>query len=202
MSRPSLSNESEIILRAQDGDPEAFTKLVKLFNFRIESLILAKSFNACMAQEIAQITWIKVWKKIKTFKGQSSFLTWCSRIAINAFYDERRKTSRIVSIEAFKRLGYKSIEDFSYNAFYEKLIDKESPDLILDEEEERARKIEKIKRLISFLDESKRKTVELVLIQGLSYKEAAKEQKVPVGTIMSRLHYAKKRMQRADVQKF
>lgn len=201
MNYSPLENEKEIVLKAQRGDEKALTKLIVHFTSKIEALLLAKGISSSDAREIIQITWIKVWKKIKDFKGDSSFSTWCGRIAINAFCDVKRKNSRMTSLEAFKNSEYESMGDFSSDLnslFSGKLVDERSPDLILDEKERTEERKRRIKKLIKSLNEIKRETVELVLVKNLSYREAAKKQKVPLGTIMSRLHYARKKMREAD----
>ena len=86
----SLS-EQELCRLLKQGDSKAFDFVHAEYNERVKTFILSKCHDYLLAEEIAQITWIKVWKKIGIFQGKSKLLTWIIRIAFNAFYDHVRK---------------------------------------------------------------------------------------------------------------
>lgn len=193
-----LHNEKAIIAKAQSGDSEAFTELVNFYSKKVEFFLCQKTRDPHRALDISQITWVKIWKKIKYFRGDSLFSTWCFRVATNAFLDERRKDKKYLLFEDFKSEDAKSGEDI-IAFFYEKsqndnFLVPTPTDLISEKESVVANKKE-LHRLLSLLEGPMKRIVELVLVKNLSYKEAAIKERIPVGTVMSRLFYAKKKMQ-------
>lgn len=193
-----LHNEKAIIAKAQSGDSEAFTELMNFYSKKVEAFLCQKTRDPHRALDISQITWIKIWKKIKCFRGDSLFSTWCFRVATNAFIDERRKDKKYLLFEDFKSEDAKSGDDI-IAFFYEKaqsdnLLVPTPTEVISGKESDIANKKE-LDRLLSLLQGPMKRIVELVLVKKLSYKEAAIKERIPVGTVMSRLFYAKKKMQ-------
>lgn len=187
-----LPNEKELISEAQSGNPAAFTELVGFYEQRVETFLLQKTRNFHQAQDVAQLTWIKIWKKLKSFRGDSLFSTWCFRIAINTFLDERKKGQKYLLFDDFKANG-------DSNELPAEIYDQAqgvgaSPSDVLDEKESVAGHKKNLIRLFSTLGDPMKRIVELVLVENLSYKAAAEKENIPVGTVMSRLHYAKKKM--------
>lgn len=191
--KTSITPEDELINKAKAGDRDSFSKLVEVYGPRMELFLISRSKNFHQAKEVAQITWIKIWKKLKDFKGESSFSTWSTRIAINALLDEFRKNSKTLSIEDLK-FEDEGCSDLP-TLVSKHVSPQDSPFEILDAKERSQQDAQKIIKLMSLLDEVKKRVVDLVLVKRLSYKEAAKIEKIPVGTVMSRLHYAKRQMQ-------
>src|SRR5437763_16155223 len=83
--------EMELVKRCQAGDPEAFDELVTRYRTRIFGMIYNMVHNEQDARDLAQDSFVKAWKSIKRFRGQSSFYTWLYRIVMNVTIDHARK---------------------------------------------------------------------------------------------------------------
>ena len=83
-------SESQLIQRAQAGDAEAFAELAGRYERRLYSLALHYSHNAQDAEDLSQEAWLRAFRAINSFKGESSFYTWIRRITINCFLNRER----------------------------------------------------------------------------------------------------------------
>jgi RNA polymerase sigma-70 factor, ECF subfamily len=83
-------SETELIRRAQAADPNAFAQLAARYERRIYSLALHYSHDAQDAEDLSQEVWLRAFRAIATFKGESSFYTWIRRITINCFLNQER----------------------------------------------------------------------------------------------------------------
>jgi RNA polymerase sigma-70 factor (ECF subfamily) len=140
--------------------------------------------NEDEALDLSQEAWIKGWQRLKQFQGDSSFVTWMTRVAINVCLDHLRKR---------KRQRAESIEQMEEDAGgVERQMPVEFPDPLggLDREELRAR----IDKALGQLSEAHRTSLILHEFEGLEYKEIAKRMECSIGTVMSRLFYARRRM--------
>ena len=104
MSEPS---ESELIGRAQGGDAEAFAALARSYERRVLLLALHYTRDRHNAEDLSQEVWLKAFRAIKGFRGESSFYTWLRQITINTFLNERRSApalaaARIVELNAWE----------------------------------------------------------------------------------------------------
>ena len=138
------------------------------------------------ARDVVQDAFLKAYGSLDRFEGRSSFYTWLYRIVMNLCLDRKRRdrSSRRV--------------DWSEEVEREAAADPESPsapepDVALERAELRAQ----LERAIAQLPEDARRTLELREIDGLSYQEIAECLGVPKGTVMSRLHYARRRVRQA-----
>ena len=84
------SDEEKLIQRAQGGDTEAFCQLAHTYGRRLHTLALHYCRDAHDAEDLSQEVWLKAFKALKTFRGESSFYTWLRRIAINTFLNHQR----------------------------------------------------------------------------------------------------------------
>ena len=91
MSDAESSQSHELVARAQNGDQRAFGQLVKLHHNHVYGQILRMVRNPEDAKEIAQLAWIKAWKKINTFRFESAFSSWLYRVATFTTLDAIRK---------------------------------------------------------------------------------------------------------------
>ena len=98
------SSESELIGRAQAGDAEAFAALARSYERRLLLLALHYCRDRHNAEDLSQEVWLKAFRAIKSFRGESSFYTWLRQITINTFLNERRATggARVVELEAWE----------------------------------------------------------------------------------------------------
>jgi RNA polymerase sigma-70 factor (ECF subfamily) len=180
--------EEKLCELAKGGDSKAFECLYSQHDDRIKSFILSKCRDGLLAEEIAQITWIKVWKKMGSFKNKSKLRTWICRIAFNALYDHQKKRKR----EVF-------LEDISVDKEF--FLGESCPEVVtpcknLEEKEEYSLNAKKFDKILSSLSKEKREMADLVLLKGMSYEQASKEANIPVGTVMSRVYYLRKELRK------
>jgi RNA polymerase sigma-70 factor (ECF subfamily) len=176
--------ERILIERSKKGDIEAFEKLVEAYQKKVFNIALGMLNNYDDASDIAQEVFIRVFKSIKSFKGESAFSTWLYRITTNACLDELRKsknkTKNIVSID----------EDIHFEdgeAARQIVDDSPSPDMIVEANE--LKNI--VNDAIEELSEEHKTVIILREIQGFSYEEIADIIKSPQGTVKSRISRAR-----------
>ena len=179
-------DESELILRVRQGDLEAYDEVVRRFQERIYATIYHMTANHEDASDLAQETFIKAYQAISTFKGDSSFFTWLYRIAVNRtinFLKQRRNKNNL------------SLNDLDLNAEHDPelvaLISQKTPrrDVSLTELQE------KLNAAMQRLSETHRLVVTLHDVQGLAHEEIARIMGCNVGTVRSRLFYARQQLQ-------
>lgn len=181
---PPPADEEVLVRRAQRGDMKAFEELV----FRHRDKVYARAYsmlrNEDEALDLSQDAWVKAWRRLKQFQGDSTFSTWMTRIVINLSLDAIRKRKRRVA---------ESIEQMNEDSGgVERLMPvvAVNPTEGLEREETRAR----IDAAMAQLTEAHRTVLVLHEFQGLEYREIAKVMKCSIGTVMSRLFYARRRL--------
>jgi RNA polymerase sigma-70 factor (ECF subfamily) len=198
--------EEELIELSQNGDASAFSELVKKYNEKVYLFILKKSRNEDIAKEVTQVAWVKAWNKIDSFRGACRFSSWVCRIAFNFFRDHYRKNKRYVYMEDLLTPSVPSPADNLTGSFDNQALrwlEKVCPtNYKLTTEakgfkglcmSELGNEIEKAKNKLS---PEHRAALELAVFEGLEYQEAADKLGCPIGTIMSRVHYARKHMRK------
>jgi RNA polymerase sigma-70 factor (ECF subfamily) len=182
----SMPSDEELIARTRRGDRAAFQGLVEKYQRRIYAVTYGLLGNREDALDAVQDAFIKAYNSLDKFKGRSGFYTWLYRIATNAAIDLGRKTSRRdeiefrEDIEADEEKGSYPVGPAPENPA-DDLMRKELGELIED--------------AIGQLPPEQRTAIVLRQIEGLSYREIAKVMKCSQGTVMSRLHYGRKRLQ-------
>lgn len=167
------TNESELVSKAQHGDRNAFSELVRTHVHRVFSVVYRMCGDRQLAEDAAQEAFIQAWLRMKSYRPQSSFRNWLYRIAVNTAIDMLRKEKRILP-DAVETL---------------KLVDKSlGPEPIVVNTE----RTEAIRNAVVGLPDASRAVLVLREYEGLSYKEIAEALDIPVGTVMSRLNYARK----------
>lgn len=172
--------EEELLALCRAGISLAFDELARRNKSYIFSWILSKEPNKYRAEDIYQRTLIKSWKAIKNFKGDSSYCTWANVIARNLFIDDYKKRKR-------------NKEDF-----YEEVPEHKRPPSETDASPTPLEKIcneeQKLhaEDILSGLSEAHQIILKFYYSDQLSYKEIAVEMDCSIGTVMSRLFYAKK----------
>jgi len=174
-------SDSELVQRCQRGDQSAFQELASRYYQRIFKTMLGLLHNREDAQELCQETFLRAHRKIKSFRGSSSFYTWLYRIAVNMVIDARRKQKR------------NPLE-------LRESIETVPPEYIIDEKDPYAslRDRQLGKRILAAINEltpDQRAVIMLRTVEGLSYREIGKVLRCSEGTVMSRLHYARKKLQ-------
>ena len=181
-----MSSDEELIKKIRRGDRTAFQVLVEKYQRRIYAVAYSLLGNREDALDVVQEAFIKAYRSLDRFKGKSSFYTWLYRITANTAIDYGRKESRRDEVEFREELeqdeekGDYPVAPSSENPA-EGLMRKELGELI--------------EGAIRELPAEQRTAVALREIEGLSYKEIAKVMRCSEGTVMSRLHYGRKKLQ-------
>ncbi|MCU0783502.1 MAG: sigma-70 family RNA polymerase sigma factor [Verrucomicrobia bacterium] len=183
---PEATAEQELVRRARRGSLEAYDDLVRRYQERIYATIYHMTSNHEDANDLAQDTFIKAYQALKSFKGGSSFYTWVYRIAVN-------KT--INFLKQRKNRTHMSLNDLDFNAEHD-------PDMVaLVSEQTPRRKAqlnelqEKLNEALLKLSETHRLIVTLHDVQGLAHDEIAEIMECNIGTVRSRLFYARQQLQ-------
>ena len=183
---PLQPDEALLVERAREGDLESYDALVRRYQERIYATVYHMTANHEDAGDLAQEAFIKAFQALKSFKGGSSFYTWVYRIAVN-------KT--INFLKQRKNRNHLSLDDLDLNAEHD-------PDLVaLISEKTPRREInlselqEKLNTAMLKLSEPHRLVVTLHDVQGLSHEEIAKIMGSNIGTVRSRLFYARQQLQ-------
>jgi RNA polymerase sigma factor (sigma-70 family) len=196
MAEPAERNDSEaaetpveekvLVDRARRGDLRSYDELVKRYQERIYATIYHMTSNHEDANDLAQESFVKAFQALKSFKGGSSFYTWLYRIAVN-------KT--INFLKQRKNRQHMSLNDIDFNAEH----DPDLVALISDKTPRRAAGLtelqEKLNAALLKLSDSHRMAVVLHDVQGLSHEEIAKIMRCNIGTVRSRLFYARQQLQ-------
>jgi RNA polymerase sigma-70 factor (ECF subfamily) len=183
---PAPVDEAELVKRARKGDLGAYDELVQRYQERIYATVYHMTANHEDANDLAQEAFIKGFQALKSFKGGSSFYTWVYRIAVNKtinFLKQRKNRSQM------------SLNDLDFNAEH----DPDLVALISDKTPRREAGLtelqEKLNEGMQKLSEPHRLVVTLHDVQGLSHEEIAKIMGCNIGTVRSRLFYARQQLQ-------
>jgi RNA polymerase sigma-70 factor (ECF subfamily) len=175
--------EIQVIKRAQQGDQEAFTLLVRNYQPKVIGLAVNIVHNREVADDLAQEIFLKVYLSLPKFKFESEFGTWLYQIAINHIRDYLRKSR-------------KEKDDVRLDEVPELRSGEKDLALKLSEHQEEERRKELIRKKLEELPEKYRLILSLRDIQGLSYDEVGKILKISPGTVDSRLHRARRLLKR------
>lgn len=180
----SALNDEKLVRSAQRGDMDAFEELVARHRDKIYARAFSMMRSEDDAMDVSQEAWVKGWQRLKQFQGESSFVTWMTRIAINLCLDQLRKQKR-QKAESIEQLA-----DDSGGVERQMPVVTTNPTEGLERRELRAR----IDRALTQLSYEHRTVLILHEFEELEYKEIAKRMQCSIGTVMSRLFYARRRM--------
>jgi len=185
-SQSEASADQLIVERVQQGDVAAFDVLVRKYRERLFSIVYNLTSNREDAADLTQEAFIKAFSSINRFKGNSAFFTWLYRIAVNTTLShlKRNRFRKFFSLENIQDEG-------SHAKVLETLASKSKTDkgALLNELQE------KLNEALQKLSPKHRTVVVLFEIEGLSHQEIAEVVGTSVGTVRSRLHYAKQQLQ-------
>ena len=180
--------DAELVQRSQGGDLEAFDLLVTRHRGRIYAMIMNMIHNDADAWDLTQDTFVKAWKALPRFAARAQFFTWLYRIAHNVTYDWLRKRGNRIDKAEFDESvdagGFEASAPTAPRAV-------PAPDAGAERSEIRQR----IDDAIAQLSPDHREVILLKEVEGFSYQEIADTVECSLGTVMSRLHYARKKLQ-------
>ena len=185
---PTVVPTEDLVLvqRSKKGDTSAYDELVRRYQERVYATVYHMTANHEDANDLAQETFIKGYQALNSFKGDSSFYTWVYRIAVNKTINFLKQRKNKVHI---------SLNDLDFNAENDPdlvaLISEKTPrrDISLSELQE------KLNAAMLKLSEVHRLVVTLHDVQGLSHDEIGKIMDCNIGTVRSRLFYARQQLQ-------
>jgi RNA polymerase sigma-70 factor (ECF subfamily) len=180
-----------LLKRARNGDRDAFAVLMDRYQRKVFGLCYGMVRNHDDAMDMVQETFVKVYKNLERFEGNSSFYTWTYRIASNVCIDFLRKQKRRRALDYDDGIGRDENVDDPGNLLPSKLG--------INPARVHARKelLGRIEDAMATLSPIHRQIVVLREVEGLSYQEIADTTEVSIGTVMSRLHHARKNLQNA-----
>ena len=194
-------DDNDLVRMTLKGDKEAYRALVERYQGRLFSTALDIVKTREDAEDVVQETFVKAFLSLAQFKGQSSFYTWLYRICFNMAIDIRRKAGRRggTHLEFKEHLGVNrsAIEDGARDGSGAGVG--HHPQRVEGPHDALARKElgRKIQEVLATLSDEHRAVIMLREVDGLDYEEIAKAIGVPKGTVMSRLFYARKALQKA-----
>ncbi len=174
-----------LIERVKHGDMRAFEMLVVKYQRRIERLIGRMVRDVDLVQDIAQETFIRAYRAIPQFRGESAFYTWLYRIAVNT---AKKALVELKRDPLVSEAAYASSDDGDETSRVEnELSDGETPEAVMASKEIAAT----VNAAIDALSEDLRQAITLREIEGLSYEEIAEVMNCPIGTVRSRIFRAR-----------
>ncbi|HDQ72875.1 MAG TPA: sigma-70 family RNA polymerase sigma factor [Chloroflexi bacterium] len=165
--------ERDLIVKAQDGDRGAFGDLVHLHRQGVVNVVYHMCGDGHLAEDAAQEAFIRAWKHLPKYKPYAPFRNWLYRIATNVARDVLRRERETVDVETLPLATAKAGPEAS-------LV--------------HAQRGERVRAAVLELPPASREALVLREYEGLSYQEIADTLDIPIGTVMSRLNYARKRL--------
>ncbi len=176
-------SDHELVQDARAGSHQAFEALVRRYSERAFRAAYRVLRDTGASEEILQEAFIKAYKGLRAFESRSSFYTWLYRIVVNLALDRRRSEQRAPSVEwedsVSARIDPRASGPASFN-----------PEL--DSQRKQVREL--VVQGVQGLPGGQREVLLLREVDGLSYEEIAEAMGISKGTVMSRLHYARKKM--------
>ncbi|MEI8043673.1 MAG: sigma-70 family RNA polymerase sigma factor [Verrucomicrobiota bacterium] len=180
----SSADDPALVRAAQQGDMEAFEELVGRHRDKIFARAYSMMRNEEEAIDLSQEAWVKGWQRLRQFQGEASFGTWMTRIVINLCLDQirRQKRHRTESIE--------ELDEASGG------VERQMPVVIVNPTSglERAELRQRIDRALGQLSYEHRTVLVLHEFEEMEYKEIARTMGCSIGTVMSRLFYARRKL--------
>jgi len=179
--------DQQLVARVQKGDQRAFDLLVLKHQHKIMSLISRYVNDMAEVQDVAQETFIKAYRALKNFRGDSQFYTWLYRIAVNTAKNHlvsqgRRPPAQDVDVDDAEQIGAPS-----------SLRDIATPEGLIARDELKAVVFEAIEQLPDEL----RTAITLRELEGMSYDEISDVMDCPIGTVRSRIFRAREAIDKA-----
>ena len=178
--------EKQLILRAKRGDPDAFGQLVLAHQDKVYSLAFHLVRDREEAADLAQEAFLKAWRNLESFQGESSFSTWMHRLTTNVCLDWLRKQNRRRQVEPVVSL------DDEESGWTEPADPGQDPQASVEARERR----EALNEGLEQLPEHHRRVLLLREVSGLSYQEIAQAMELDLGTVKSRIARARNQLRK------
>jgi RNA polymerase sigma-70 factor (ECF subfamily) len=180
----SSADDAALVRAAQRGDMAAFEELVARHRDKIYARAYTMMRNEEDAIDLSQEAWVKGWQRLKQFQGESSFGTWMTRIVINLCLDALRKQ---------KRQRTDSLEEINEESGG---VERQMPIVTVNPTAglERSELRQRIDRALGQLSHEHRTVLVLHEFEEMEYKQIAKTMNCSIGTVMSRLFYARRKL--------
>ncbi|MEW6377172.1 MAG: sigma-70 family RNA polymerase sigma factor [Thermodesulfobacteriota bacterium] len=172
--------EMELISRCQQGDQDALKEIFDQYHKKVYRIAYGVVRQREDALDIVQEVFIKLFRSIRNFKGRSKFYTYLYRMAVNTAIDHSRKMGKFPPSSLDEEGAFQPSDE----------VEKRPDRILIHKELE-----EKLNLTMRKLPVDQRKALLLREVEGLSYKEMAESLECSIGTVMSRLHYGRKRLQ-------
>jgi len=174
-SRPALPAETELrlITLAQQGDRRAFGELVRRHREGVVNVVYRMCEDANLAEDAAQEAFIRAWQHLPSYRPRSPFRNWVYRIATNVALDALRRERETVNVDMLPPVA-----------------SQDGPEATVEGKE----RGEQVRQAVLALPPASRAVLVLREYEGLSYREIADTLGIPIGTVMSRLNYARNRL--------
>lgn len=169
----TVTNEAELVTQAQRGDRNAFSELVRIHARGVFNVVYHMCGDALIAEDAAQETFIRAWQNLSSYRPHTSLRNWLYRIAFNAGMDMIRKEKRILPND----IDEMGLAD-----------ERPGPESVVSQQE----RTSMVQQAVLALPDASRAVLVLREYEGMSYHEIADALDIPVGTVMSRLNYARK----------
>lgn len=181
--------DEQLVLKIQTGDRAAFEQLYWRYKDRVIAIVYAIVHNQQDALEISQEVFVRIFKNIEKYQQGTRFFTWVYRIAYNLAIDKyrRKKTAREVEFD----------NDFQKNFAQPEGVLPPSIGFSPEKAFECSELKEQLTAAMNTLSDKQRTIITLREVDGLSYEEIAAVLDIQIGTVMSRLHYARLNLQNA-----
>lgn len=175
MGMPAASHEEILITRAQQGDRRAFGELVGMHYPGVIQVVYHLCGDAHVAQDAAQETFLRAWQHLPAYRPQGSLRSWLYRIAVNAALDMLRRETKLdpQEIDDLPLADWEPGPEASFLASEQATL---------------------VRQAVNALPTASRAVLVLREYQGLSYQEIAAALDIPLGTVMSRLNYARSQL--------
>lgn len=177
--------DEQLIKKASGGDMKSFDELVLRYSKRVMNTAYGMLSDYHDASDASQEVFLRVYKSLSSFKGDSAFSTWVYRITVNVCSDILRKRQKHSAVSLDKT-------DDDGAAVYDVPDDNANP----HENAEKAERIDAVRAAVAQLSDEYRTALTLYEFEGVSYESIAEIVKCPVGTVKSRINRAKKQLRK------
>jgi RNA polymerase sigma-70 factor (ECF subfamily) len=184
-------SDVELVARCQRGEAQAFETLLGRYRRKVYGLAMGMVGNRDDAMDVVQDAFVRVFRHIGRFQGDSSFYTWVYRITMNLCIDHVRKGSRMRAAPYEDRLSHEGVDQGDFPVLPVR------HDVNPGKAARRHEIMDHVSAALEELPPHHRAVIVMREFEGLSYEEMAHVMQVPKGTIMSRLFHARQKLQKA-----